>query len=154
MAHHETAPPTAVSEPATPRPWRDIRLERVPWDTAMLEDMRRIPLDSPVENASDLVALVDQGKACALKITTDGDYAGILIYSIETHHGVKELNFISLAAHAAAPISAHIARLLEDMATAADCQSIRFSTVHEGLARWAVKTCKFRISEIIMRKTI
>jgi hypothetical protein len=51
-----------------------------------------------------------------------------------------------------ATISAHIVQMLADMAKIPGCQSIRFSTVHEGLARWAVKTRDFRISELIMRK--
>jgi hypothetical protein len=99
----------------------------------MLDDMRRLPIDSPLENAQLLIEQVNRGQAHALKINCDGRCAGLLLYAIETHGDDRELNLISLVARANAPISAHIVQMLTDMAKISGCQSIRFSTVHEGL---------------------
>jgi hypothetical protein len=159
MVAHDPAAPPPLTEPETPPtpppgPRRAIRLERVPWDTAMLEDMRRIPLDSPIDGMPDVIARVNRGTAHALSVTVEGRYAGLVVYAIEANGGARELEIICARFKAAAPISAHVMQLLIEKAAGAGCQSVRFTTVHEPLARWMVSRHGFRLSEVTLRKAL
>ena len=52
------------------------------------------------------------------------------------------------------PITDEIGRACEALARAEKCTSLRFHTCRRAMARFAVEKFGYRISEIVMRKTL
>jgi hypothetical protein len=136
------------------KPHPRIRLDKINWDAAAEADFRRIPNDCPLENAGLIRELVRENRAQALAVTHDGENAGTVIASIQDMGYGTEFIIWCAYLRAKTPVSAPVMQSLLDIAAANGCRSVRFSTIHAGLARWMEKQHGFRASEIIMRKDL
>jgi hypothetical protein len=153
-AQQEAVAAAIAAQSADWKPHRRISLDKILWDSAVEADYRRIPNDCPIEHTGIMRQMVMEGRAQAFQVTCDGKRAGTIISSIQDMGHGLELVIWCCYIQAAVPISAPCMQKMIDLAHANRCQSIRLSTIHQGLARWLHKTHGFRASEIIMRKDI
>lgn len=115
---------------------------------------QRIPADSPAETMAGVQAGLDRGEFELLDILEDGKDIGFTIFAIVDHDGGKE--FLSIASYAAGrgDVTAEVMPLIEGVAKARACKTIRLHTMRTGLVEKLSKNLNWYVSEIVMRKEI
>ena len=140
----------------TPEVISRLLLERAPWDAVDSEFERRIPFDSPHESAGLLQRMVAEGTAHVHRFIRNGERIGLLVTRIDDGNLGREFVCIAMFAETAdgRPITAEIGRACEALARAEGCTCMRFHTCRPAMARFAVEHFGYRVSEIVMRKTL
>lgn len=132
---------------------RRLRLERTPWDAVDDAYQARIPFDAPAAHADTLSRLVAAGAAAKHTLLVDGVRRGMVVTQVE-QHARRELLVIACFCEGPDPMSDEIAAAVEALARAERCVSIRFHTIREAAARWAAERHGYRLTELVMRKTL
>lgn len=141
-----------------------LLLQRCPWDAIDSAFEQRIPFDEPSENADLLSRMVREGRATRYRLDDkeSGERIGSLIVRVEEGSAGRELvavaAFVCDSARRAqawsVTSSALLADALDALARAEGCCSIRIHTVRPGMARIACDDHGYRVSEIVLRKTV
>lgn len=132
---------------------KTLALARMPWDAVCDRWARLIPGDDPLFNLDSLKSRTESGLLTHHAVMQDGKRIGFVLTAIESGSNAKELvivaSYIQPGANASDDLSA-----CEAIARAENCDSIRIHTVRPGLVRKLTQNHGFRLSEVILRKTL
>ena len=129
-------------------------LARAPWDAIDDAFQALIPFDSPHESADLLARMVREGSATHHRLVHEGRRVGLIVTRCEQGSAGRELVLIAAFCASEQPLSAEIAEAVESLARAEGCASIRFHTVRPAAARYAAEHYGFRLTELVLRKTL
>jgi hypothetical protein len=140
----------------TPEVISRLLLERAPWDAIDDAYASKIPFDCPHESADLLRRMVSDHTSTAHRFVLDGRRAGLLITRVEAGTAGKELVCQAMFAETAdgLPITELIGDACEGLARAEGCNCLRFHTCRPQMARFAADRFGYRLSELVMRKTL
>ncbi len=130
----------------------EFSIERI--DELLAESQAAIPFDNPTGFADWILREVSSGNLLQVVMRIDGENVGTLTYCI-TGDTFKELlitsAFIKFAPVNLLPIVDTFSTVI---AKRANCKFIRFHTVRKGLIKIALKDYGYKVSEIVLRKTL
>jgi hypothetical protein len=140
----------------TPEVISRLLLDRAPWDAIDDSFAARIPFDSPHESSDLLRRMVAAKTSTAHRFILDGQRAGLLITRIEEGTAGKELVCQAMFAETpdGLPITELIGAACENLARLEGCNCLRFHTCRPQMARFAADRFGYRLSELVMRKTL
>jgi len=126
----------------------------------MLDDTKRgqlhnlIPADSPTETMHFLERGIDRGEFTLADIFEDGERVGFTVYTITENEDGKE--FLSIASYAKGKgnVTIEAMPILEGIAKAKGCKTIRLHTMRTGLVKKLTENLNWYVSEIVMRKEL
>lgn len=117
-----------------------------------LDEITKIPYDSPTETQAAVIAAIRRGEHKVLKVSQEGKEVGFTVYSvIENERGAEFLSVVSWGQGVS--LTEEVIPLLEDIARQLGCRSMRLHTCRPGLIEKLLKQNWF-CSEIIMRKAL
>jgi hypothetical protein len=134
-----------------------LLLERAPWDSVSEDQLRSIPFDSPLENYADVSAEIIRGDAQNFRVSdAAGNRLGFLVVRVESLAFGRELVVIAayLDSGKSGPLTSTVSALVDDLARAENCDSIRFHTARHSVARYMAEFQGYRMAEAIMRKDV
>ena len=131
-----------------------LLLRRAPWDAVDSSFAARIPFDSPSQTTDDLVRRVRDGVAVSHQLIHNGSRCGLVITEVEHGSAGRELVVVSAFSDSPEPLSDALAEAMEAIGRAEQCVSIRFHTIRPAAARYAAERHGFRLTELVMRKTL
>jgi len=114
---------------------------------------RNIPSDNPAESAAMIEAGIKSGDFEVMDLIEDGENIGFTVFAIVDHDRGKEFLTIACYAKGKSDVSANITPILEGIAKARGCSTMRMHTMRTGLVKKLSKDDWF-VSEIIMRKEL
>ena len=131
-------------------------LERGPWDYVDDTFAARIPFDSPHESRDLLARMVREGTSTAHRLVVDGRRCGLLVTRCEDGNQGRELvcQAVFLDHPADDPLTKPFADACEALARAEGCNVLRFHTCRPAMARFACENYGYRVSEIVLRRTL
>lgn len=131
-------------------------LERAPWDKVDDSFAAQIPFDSPHESADLLRRMVAAGQSTAHQLHHNGKRVGLLVTRCEEGNMGRELvcQAVFMADPEGIPLTREFAEACEALALAEGCCVLRFHTCRPQMARFACENYGYRISEIVLRRTL
>jgi hypothetical protein len=130
-----------------------VLLERAPWDSVDEAYCEQIPGDNPVSHTADLIAAVGRGDYSARQIHYDGHRVGLVIFTVDEGR-MREFVIQAMYCDCEQPLCGPVGRQLEALARALGCASLRTHTVRHALARALAYLDGWRLTEVIMRKSL
>lgn len=123
-------------------------------DTKRGQLHRLIPADSPTETMHYLERGIDSGEFTLADIYEGGERIGFTVYMITENEDGKE--FLSIASYAKGQgdVTTSAMPILEGIAKAKGCKTIRLHTMRTGLVKKLTKNQNWFVSEIVLRKEL
>jgi hypothetical protein len=112
---------------------------------------RSLPADSPENTAEDLAQRVREGTAKVCDLMEGETKRGFIVFTVTPGHELFVLAAFGRAKRE--NLMEVLIPLVDALARAAECDSVRFNTMRPGMIRRAQEH-GFRVSEIIMRKAV
>ena len=130
-----------------------LLFKRAPWDALDSEYEKRIPYDAPADHVDCLRRMVAAGEAFLYHLESGGERVGLAVVKVDDG-AARELVLVAVFCDGGAPFSREIAHAAERIARELRCISIRFHTVRPAAARLAADEFGYRLTEVVMRKTV
>ena len=128
-------------------------LRRGDWDGEAKEFAKRIPHDNPTAHIHTLCRDVEAGGLEVLNVEINGQRAGICVYKIEEKAKKEMVIIAAFAVSGNNDLTLKLLPVMENFAKESGCASMRFHTCRGGLVEKSFLQ-GFRVSEVVMRKTI
>ena len=132
-----------------------VTLANLPWSSVDESMAARIPCDSPEQHRDWLRRLVDSGQARVSQIMQDGKQTGLLCWAID-EGAAREFVVVASFCESAdgQPVTRELVEAAEALARRENCISLRLATVRRAVASVACSAFGFRVSEIVLRKSL
>ena len=116
------------------------------------ECIAKIPFDCPWDWRTETLEQIQNGKLHCAEIISGDKKTGILVYAVIDENGAREL-FVSCVFCTETKPFAELSPIVDAIAAANQCQSIRFHTSRPGMVKVA-ENFGYKIAETIVRKKL